>query len=490
MKLITRQILHPDIEIWYKIYPNYLPTEIEKINRINRIGSVTRKDLCKDINRAKAYLIKEKKFKKGDKVVLGTTVWPEYLIWFFAIAELGGSFLISDSPEIYNSNVIDYRLSLYDKIDHFIFSHNDHSSFSSLRNIFIHERAYLNYKTDKKISVSILCNPNDILLYSTSSGTTSIPKVVHHSHEFFYDLMLRNIRAFNLKDYDRCLHTKNLHHGSVLGVYFLPTIMKCKNHFWQVMPTVDVWQDDFLHYIKKYKLNRCLLYSTNQLTTINSIMRPSFAKHKIYFNVLAGFKHEHIKNLIDNCNHQIVSIFGCTETSGPIFLLQINRDNYLTQSLNNFGKLLDDFYEVELDETKILNVKMPNGDIISTGDQFELKDDEFYHIRRVVGVKINHVPIYLDLLAEVVNKFPIENSKFRHGIEFDLVLDSGRQLIYLRSNFNVSLEDLNLFIESNLKTSSYKISYILVDQREKYLGGIKLDSEKMRIEFRRLLDRL
>lgn len=479
MNLITREILHPDLTVNCKVY---FKNRNEKINIVKK---VTRKEISNDINRAKAFLIQEKKFKRGDKVVLGTSYWPEYLVWFFAVAELGGSFVVSDSPAVYNTKVIDYRLSLYDKIDHFIYG-CQHQSFSSLADVYINELDYVNYQPVKYISKMRLCEPDDILLYSTSSGTTSIPKVVSHTHEFFFQLMIRNKKVFLLNEEDRCLHSKNLHHGSVLGVYFLPTINYCKSHYWQVISTDDDWVDNFIDFIKKYKINRCLLYSNQHLDMISSKLSKNTSSHCIKFNLLSGFSSSTIDHIVGKCKHEIISIFGCTETSGPTFLLNLNADNYSTRKYNNFGTPLDNFYDIFLDNDQLLNVKMPDGTVICTGDQMEIINGEYHHLRRASGMKINDVPIYQDLLAAALNNFCVPNStiKLKHAVNYDLCLDSDKKLIYIRSDFDLDLRDINRYIETNLETTSYNISYILVDKREKYLGGIKLDAEKLRRDCR------
>jgi hypothetical protein len=116
----------------------------------------------------------------------------------------------------------------------------------------------------------------------------------------------------------------------------------------------------------------------------------------------------------------------------------------------------------------------------------EIIDGEYYHLRRVTGMKINQVPIYLDLLINVLNNLEIPDStiKLKHGIDYDLCIDSEKYKIYMRSNVNLNIEYINSYVEKNLETTSYNIAYILVDKREKYLGGIKLDAEKLRRDCR------
>ncbi len=484
MRIITREITHPKLSIFYRI------DKIEKRIYDNDLGYMARSEIFKNIDAAKSYLVKEKNFKKGHKVVLASTKWPTYLIWFFAVSELGGAFVISDSPKIFNNKVIDHRLRLYGEIHHLICPIESYSVFKSFQDVFVDDIKYENYAVDDEISKLVYCEPDDVLLYSTSSGTTDLPKVVPHTHGFFYDLMDRNARIFDLKESDRCLHTKNLHHGSVLGVYFLPTIKYCRSHYWQQMASNIIWTHHFLHYIKDYRINQCFMYEVAHIEELTKVLTPQCVPQTIKLNVLAKIEPHQIEYLVGECHHEIISIFGCIETSGPLFLLKYDKDNYKTQEHSDFGKPLDDFYQIKLNDDDLLTVIMPNGDEVCTGDKFEIKNDHYYFVSRHIGAKINNIPVYLDLLSQIIEKSNLSEKldRFRAGKEFDVCIDRERSKLYMRSDYEVNIDELNQYLENELNSSSYNISCIIVAPRKEFITGIKFDAEKLRLDCRERLD--
>ena len=70
-------------------------------------------------------------------------------------------------------------------------------------------------KTSKK-NKFIVPDPKDDCFLCTSSGSTSDPKEIHHSHKFFYNLCSFNAEPLGFTDDDRVLHISKFHHGSAL----------------------------------------------------------------------------------------------------------------------------------------------------------------------------------------------------------------------------------------------------------------------------------
>jgi hypothetical protein len=480
-RIIDRFILHPNFEIYSRcLAPPSLEDPIY----------VTKNEIIENIGKAKHFLIKERNFKKGDHVIMTTLFWPEFIIWFFAVSELGGSFLVIDSPGESTINIFKHRLDIYKKIDHVI---SGAVKFPlkelGMEHIAFHEDSYKNYEFSQESLDNVTAEESDILMYALSSGTTDTPKVIGHSHRFFYDLMSRNALIFELKSDDRCLHSKNLHHGSVVGVYLLPTLKYCRYHFFQSFGgEKNDWVEPYIDLIKKYKINRCLMYWEYLIKQFSSQIKFKELDHSLDIGVLTKVDSQAIRHLCLHGRHSIISIFGCTETSGPLFLQKINRKNYENFDPTNFGRPLDDFYKINIVEN-VLHVTMPDGSIISTGDRFEIVNNEFYYKGRNAGLKINGTPIYVPLVINAVEKFfkfsDAPNNDFSDL--FDITIDNKNSKIYMRSSRPVELDELNRFLLKEFRTEDYSISLIIVGPKEKFINGIKLDSERIRCEARKIL---
>jgi hypothetical protein len=479
-QIIDRFILHPKLEIYSRREPP--PSLTDPIH-------VSKNEIFESIGRAKNFLIKEKNFKKGDRVIMTTLFWPEFIVWFFAVSELGGSFLVTDSPAESTINVFKHRLDIYRKIDHII-SGNVKFPAAELvmEKITFDEKIYQEYEFSQEAMDTIWAEETDILMYALSSGTTDTPKIIFHTHSFFYKLMDRNAEVFNLKSDDRCLHSKNLHHGSVVGVYLLPTLKHCKYHVFQSFGPETSWTISYIDILQKYKINRCLVYWSHLLQELCSRINPSDFDYAINIGILTKIDKRNIDYLCGACGHNLISIFGCTETSGPLFLQKISKENYENYHTSNFQKPLDDFYKIELLE-RILHVTMPDGTLISTGDHFEIVDGHYHYIGREGGLKINGTPIYVPLIANAVEKFfaQVHNLENKQGDFFDLVIDCKKSRIYMRSSIPIDLKLLNKFLFNEFNTHDYAISSLVIGSRKRYIHGIKLDATRIRYESRKNL---
>jgi acyl-CoA synthetase (AMP-forming)/AMP-acid ligase II len=428
------------------------------------------------INQAKHFLL-DKKCKPGQTVILCNQYWPEYLSWFFACAELGLIFVVSDYPK---TEAALKKLEVYGEIDHIIYDICYPPGFAKFEHKLINSKDYKTYPTTE---TPILASDDSILLLSTSSGTTGTPKVISHTHKFFYDLLERNNKIYNLKETDKCMHSKNLHHGSVTGVYFLPTIKYCSTHYhvpYRFIPNGSPWphgEDQFMqtrvNLIQEEKINNCLVFY-EQLELLNNLLDLNKKQHTdLTFFVLSKISAHHIDNLVGKFNYTVKSIYGCTETSGPLLLPSFTPGC----NLKNFGKQLDDHYKLTLDEDSFLTVEMPDGSVVKPGDKFTVQCSDLIFQGRSDLYRINGKVVYLDFFNETLERI-LNKEKEK---DFDIVIDNDRDSIYIRLNADCDLDWLNNMLEKTIGLENYFISKKIIEPRLNFFSGIKFDPESIRI---------
>jgi hypothetical protein len=176
----------------------------------------------------------------------------------------------------------------------------------------------------------------------------------------------------------------------------------------------------------------------------------------------------------------VTSIYGCNETSGPIFLPKINA---ATSNFDPgaFGKLVSPFYSVRLDNNILqVYIKMYK-QWVDTGDKFTLKNGQYVFLGKSVLTRINDYEFNLSQVKELVKKLiPIDHELLIVDEQLCLVLFAPRE--YEISPFNFA--DVNKLL--SIKFSPLlKISKIEKAVKEQYCYGIKLDVHLLRSLFRK-----
>ncbi len=269
----------------------------------------------------------------------------------------------------------------------------------------------ISYNTD------ILATPKDILTSSVTSGSTGNYKVIDHTHKFFYDLCTKNCDSLEFQEDDIVLHIMQLQHGSSLGVFFLPSLHKSKTHYFHcdntfTESTNDKDWDDFIYFCQKHKITK--LFSPYNILNdlLYSAIERSSGVPDLTIMTITYLNSKWQKLVEENKLKKIVSIFGCTETSGPLFLPQISKE---TENFNPkfLGKPITNYHKIVVVDGN-LTVTIPTyGTTIETEDLLEGDDLNGYTFcgkkkpYRLNDVEINDSEI-IKILERNIENLPLE----------------------------------------------------------------------------------
>lgn len=414
---ITRKALNPNLQI----------TVDDK--------TYTYEDIISFTNQAKTYFLSNG--AKVGKTVLLLAPWPKFVSWFIAGAELGLIFVVADPTSSSYKDI----LKLYRSVD------------------FIIEDPELISAAYGDIYYS---NSRDVLVYTTSSGTTGTPKVIEYTHEFLWSLAKRNAKIYDIKSDDRCVHNNMFTHSSIIGIYFLPTLLACNNHYY--------FTNNFPEKIRTHKIQYCLVLRDHLDWLYRDFDNNIDYKFKLF--VISQIPKEYKLKLI-NENITMLSIFGSSETMGPVLISTIDYTNYTEEFNNNFGKQLDDYYSVSIDCESFLQVKMPDGRKIVTGDTMYLDTDNNYiFVRRSDRYQINGEVLLLTVLRLYISNILNE--------DFDLVADEDTDQVYIRLEKRIDLDNLNTALYQKYGDHRYFISKQIIGSRDQYMNNVKLDAHLIR----------
>ena len=307
---------------------------------------------------------------------------------------------------------------------------------------------------------------DSVLMMCCSSGTTGTPKPISHTHSFMYELGKRNSKDF----YGGVMYTKLFHHGSSFATFFLPALMAEKVeriyiNINKLMRTLmmegsinnNIAEEDFIKNIDhiQFPYTEDIIEWRKQ----NSTKYPNL---NIY--TLAKIDKEW-KNDLGILYKEMISLFGSSETSGPILI----------------QKLSDEKFESDrfIDPDGWYDPQIVNGKLNLTGDKFEYNDDgSFKFLGRDDTVMIQGQEISLKEINDQASNI-IGSS--------NVVIDTREQKIYLciwcDNDGKHSHVNLTKNIEKFKSIYNLDISHKIMDYCM-FMCGIKIDNEAIRDHFR------
>ena len=398
----------------------------------------------------------------------------------FACFELGVEICLIDYHRIDHFNkkkYIDPKTKRLMPIDYCIGETNTSSGklgyFSMICNKLI---SYQDSKLDYTPNTDIFCKPDSLIMRCTSSGTTGTPKLIKHTHKFMYHLAKRNTKFY----YGNCALIYNLNHGSSFATYFLPIMHNAStSSVYSIYETGDKFCNSNFDKVNKFLKNIdhiMLSYSRD----INNIISKSNPKVIIY--TLSSISNKW-KSYKDKTVKDIISFFGCNETSGPTLINKLSFTDFRSDQY----RLVDDFYKIKI-TNKTLHVKLPFYDNleINTKDMFILhpKNNSYIFKGRKDLIKISGTPVNQKSYKLIIKENNIVNS--------ELIYDIQENLIYLAvwkktKDLENKVKNASIEIEK-LSNNAHGINKYAVVTKEWFLTGIKIDNEMIREYFRNFVN--
>ena len=446
------------------------------------------------VDQIKNYFLSNYEIKLGETVLIGYYgTCLRKVASVFACLELGLSISIID----YNITVISPESATKTKLlspihyficeDDVIAKNHPRSKFAVLTKHCLNTIYFTNIKKhqyNENINYDIKIDPKSIAMRCTSSGTTGTPKIIEHSHDFLFDVCQRNSKMF----YGNIVNEKCLGHGSGPATYFIPTLMskEVKNVF-------NYWGDcsdfnDQKYFMRNKNIfDHIMIPYTYDIDGYLSGINPENPPSKTTIYTLSTIKKEWISFVKENKIKNIISLFGTSETSGPIFINQASDKNFVQNKFN----LIDDYYKISFAERNLLEVNIPiYNQKVCTNDQFIINSDGFYHNGRADLIRINDHVVDVNGYNEILKVFkPIIDSKF--------VYDPAVNEIYLaiwktsivgnsdetgKSNLDILIRIINNNI-GNVCWVHHISKYEILDPKL-FFTGVKIDDQLLRDYFR------
>jgi acyl-coenzyme A synthetase/AMP-(fatty) acid ligase len=458
--------------------------------------------LCDMIDYWKVLLVEKYNITAGQTCYLDLSKQDIYYYSLvFAICELG-LIIVIDLPLINSFTKLetDYRLNMHGKIDYWfadstqLADQTNQIRFNYIgRNIVDPFEEFNNYTIKdhslfKTIASAIWCTPEMPLIWTSSSGTTNVPKKVIESHHKIYSMSKRMIPLLNFKKSDRVCHTKNIHHGSSVVLFFIPSFMACDYHLTKVWSVADpnASVQKLVKFTDQEKPNHLFLYTTDFLTEF--LQLTSAVDSKLELLTLYQITPEIIKLQKEKNVAVIRSTYGESTIGSAILLKNVPKDVDLgSYEITNMGPKVDDFYDLQIENNQ-LEVSIPGigQGWKSTGDVFTILNNNYYFHGRSDLYRIGYSWINIgELEKEVTAHFGTSEGR----ANATAVIDSEMQKIYL-AVWTDTAGSIQAFTEHLYKTyDRLTPAYTITDQPyTAFIGARKIDHERVRDYCRKKLN--
>ena len=327
---------------------------------INFDNNKSKAELVYEIRQWKMLLKENYNVRKGETVAIGILdVNHLHLTSIIACAELGLKIFLIDAPATEES--LPYtKLALHGPVDYLIhdaFNYDD--LYGGLHGKMIREYSKdlidareLKLKVPTGMDYINEVLADDVLLISSTSGSTKPSRKVEFTHQEVYAIAQRNIDVFRLKPETKILHSKNMHHISAMLCTLLPALMVVKKHRSFTLAEFTKWQSQGLHMIN---FNHVMIPNEKMLDWFIEYFDKNGGLQKGTILVMCGFAmtQKHI-DLCKQYEIEFISHYGSVDTAIPLLVNYITGDSeYIPDSL---GVAPDDFYAIDVSSTGHVSV--------------------------------------------------------------------------------------------------------------------------------------
>jgi acyl-CoA synthetase (AMP-forming)/AMP-acid ligase II len=342
--------------------------------------------------------------------------------------------------------------------------------------------------TNSSWSDVILSDPKTTMIATTTSGSTGDPKPILYPHDFMVSVAHRTADLYDYNEDDRVLHLTNLHHGGSCSTFFLPTLNRCRTHFFRQGHTDD---PDMLKEVADTIVNE----------RITKVLFPDVLNFERVTQYLPKLEHKLIcfssqsvpKTTIDTVKRTnidtVISWFGSSETLGPLFDSRITADtDSATHDPLNYGKPLDNYYKITVEGEQLHVVSDFQDHYIN--DAFVVDGQGNYHYsHRTDLLRVNHVTLNWKDLTDL-----LEDRFAEHRAH--IVPDSTMNKMYLlidRSYCNdADVQEKIAAIAADLRRLSTNLDLNAYDfcNMADFYSGIKFNRQGAQNYFRQKLNLL
>jgi acyl-CoA synthetase (AMP-forming)/AMP-acid ligase II len=299
---------------------------------------------------------------------------------------------------------------------------------------------YVNYNAadyDKALNDQILATEENILSWTTTSGTTGDPKPIEYNHRQLYDIAQRNAQVFGFDQPGISVsHTRNMHHAAILMANFLPAFGWAQYHHslrTDYNQTDVEFAEQFVDFVNRKGTNKVLLPFSLMLEAVFSYIKKNNIKFNHAFDVIVGgfnITKTYVEAFQATNINKIMSMFGSNETLGPVLVRIIDHntgvDNYDPTFL---GTPVDDMYNIRITDQQLIAVTCPVlfNDEIVMGDMAQGNDvTGYYHLGRpnITKLRFNEVEFYVNEIRELIKSIMPD-------LRFEVVADTIGQKLYV-----------------------------------------------------------